>query len=311
MSFRSKATSGVTKRGEFIILTGRPGKGKTTLASEFKRYGDVAFIDLDNSSHNITGVSRMDASQLPDFKSFMAILNGFAKDSEGFKTIVIDSTTCLESYIHKHICGDKYASIVEYENGFGAGYQRAREILKAEVCAVIKKICAAGTNVVACAHTQVKNVTDPFLATSYMRYSLQGHEKFTEILLNEADHVFFINDDVEVIKSKSDRVGKADNEASERYILTQALPAADAKTRRPMPLKVPFDEKEGNKFFAAFEAAKPTETAEEIIEQIKMVSKFASNEDLANAKARVQEAAGDVAKLTKIRDRVLKTLFNN
>jgi hypothetical protein len=291
MSYLSKIDKGIKAVPQMYVFHSAPGVGKTTFASKFP---SPIFADLEDGSKHLD-VPRLTSQDLPDYKALLAFIDELTTSNSTYKTLVIDSATVLESYIHRHVCAGKYDSIEEL--GFGKGYQMAREELQ-KLMQKLRRL-AAKMDVIITAHSQVKGFTDPINNSSYDRYIIQTHAKFAEILTSTADNVFFFKHNVATVTDKNTKKTQAFS-SGERLIMTEWRAAFEAKNRLNIPAELPLDY---TAFQAAIENAKP-KTAEELVADIKALCLKADAELAETAKEKVQQAKGDVQALIRIKAKV-------
>ena len=158
----TKGKKTVAVRG---VLYAIAGFGKTTLAAALP---GALFLDVEGSSE------RYDVARL-DVKTEAEVLHALRellKDSQGYKTIVIDTADWLESAIGDTMCrAQNAASLAECGGGFGKGYIELGRRFGA-VLTLADSLIARGINVFFLAHSVVKKVSPPELLQSYDRYEM-------------------------------------------------------------------------------------------------------------------------------------------
>lgn len=294
MSFLAKIEKGLKETAQFYVFYGLPGLGKTTFSSKFP---SPIILDLEAGSNHIN-VSRINQSDLGDYKSVVTAINELYTSNHQFKTIVIDSVTALEKLIEQEVCLDnkvKTLSDVAWGGGPVAVQQKLNELIT-----LLKKIQnEKQINIIVIAHSQIKSFVDPTHNQSYDRHILQCNQKFGQIITANADHVFFCAYKIDFAKDSKTKRTQAFG-SGDRAIYTSWRPGHEAKTRYEIPYEVDLDYQA---LMNAIQEAKP-KTSSEIIDSITAL--LAKADDLTKQKveAAMKEAASDVIKLKRIKDKL-------
>lgn len=292
MDFSKLIEEGVKETPQITVLMSEPGKGKTTFAS---KYPFPLFADIENGSRKLN-VKRFGSDKIPNYEKLLALIEWCEADDHPFKTLVIDSTTALENYIHRSICGKKYESIEDIP--FGKGFMMARE----EMQKLMQKLrnLSERMDIVICAHTTKKRFTDPITNNSYDRYVIQMDEKSAQILMSGADNVFFIKDEVDAVVDDRTKKTQAFS-TGKRLLMTEWSHAYDAKNRLNLPSQLPLD------YQALSKAIRDNKlkSADELIEDIKHLASKIQPQDAEIARTKVQEANGDPETLLRIKQKLL------
>jgi hypothetical protein len=293
MSLLNKVSSGIKIKPQIMVLHGQPAVGKSTFASKFDA---CLFLDLEDGSANLN-VTRLTASDLPTYSTVLGVIDELIADNKQFKTLVIDTATKLEAMIHRHLCGTKFESIEDYGGGFGRGYTASREELQKLMQKL--RILATKMTIIINGHSSLKAFHDPVTNSTYDRFIMQNNEKFAQILMNEADSVFFLKHDVSTAKDSKTNKTQAFL-SGERKIMTTFSPAYDAKTRLQLPSELPLSYEA---FVKAVEENKP-KSAAELRADIKAMLLKADDQNKTIATQKVTEAGDDITALIRIKQKL-------
>ena len=231
-----KITKGIKEKKLLILIYGRDGIGKSSLAGQFPT---PLFIGPEDGT-SFLDVARVEG--ICDWKTFILSVDDVIAsiDKIEFETIVIDSLDWVEPLIHDYICKKyKVDNLAQAAKGYGAGYKESFDMqveLKNKL-----KIINQKKNVVLIAHSQVKSFNDPVTESSYDRYELKLHESNSvspRALWREfVDAILFINHDV--VTSGEGKDARASTFGT--FLFTKGTPAFDAKRRVLMPDKIKFE----------------------------------------------------------------------
>lgn len=212
--------SGVMSSPWFITIYGRPGIGKSTMASWAP---NPIFIDLAG------GLNRIDCKRTRKITTkgeFEAAVK-FCYTSD-FNTIVIDEVGALEEILVKNILErDNKGSLADY--GYGKGYELlAQEWLK--TLNALDYVRQNNKNILFVAHDIVERFADP-TSEDYDRYSINIHKKALTAFVGKMDAVLFARRET-IVKDKESKGGKKRAIGSERRLVyTEESPAYAAKNR--------------------------------------------------------------------------------
>ena len=199
-----KISEGKKNMPHLILVHGRDGVGKTTLASEFPR---PLFIGPEQGSFNI------DASRVDDVDNWDKLketLRDVYKlpDTKRYKTVVIDSLDWCELMIMEHICNSQNQPSIELcSGGFGKGYMEVRNEF-IEMQRALNFLRAKGFNVVLICHSNVAEFNDPAADHAYNRYELKlfksksGNVDCRALWREFVDAVIYLHDEVVVSGDK-------------------------------------------------------------------------------------------------------------
>ena len=228
--------NGKQRIGERILLYGKAGIGKTTLASNMP---NPLFIDLQGETSHIDTIARVD---LDSWDSLRAAVRD-AKLWGQFDTLVIDNLTRAQQLACEWVLtnvpdkgGERRDSLEKF--AYGGGPQILADTFRT-LLPDLDRLRAAGKHVVLIAHDIVDKVPNPN-GENFLRYEPDLYQSGTgknttnirSAVIQWADHVLAVYYDVAVMKD-----GKARGEGS-RTIYPNPLPSHLAKSRvawEPVP----------------------------------------------------------------------------
>jgi hypothetical protein len=236
-------------RAPVFVLHGNEGRGKTTLASKFKK---PLFFDLE---HGIPrGITVDSVEDTSSFATIMATLREIYADPHGFQCIVVDALDTLEALILKDVCTKNHWTSVETPP-FGKGWVAADIEWQRFLAAVSAIRTKHGVTIVLVGHSAIERVEDP-RAPSYTSYTLRLHRRARALVMDAADVVGFLAEDIKTITEDTgfNRERTRADAGPARYLFVEGRPAFAAKNRFDMGSKIsiPRDFDIGNltKFFA-------------------------------------------------------------
>lgn len=295
MSILSSVTTGKQIGPQIHTIAGNNGVGKTTWAASFPK---PLLIDLEKGSEHLD-VARVPASAVPSLTIFRQVLKEFMEMKHDYKTIVVDSVEALEGLISDAVCAEgKVESIEKYENGYGKGYVRAREIMR-EIMHDLQGLQARGVTTVLVAHTQVKSQTDPATNQTYDRVIMRCNDKMAALIRDLSDNVFYAT--YKVFTTKENNKTKAFGDG-QRVMYTQWRPGFDAKNRLDLPLELPLS-------FDAFAEAcgqKPEADTTVLLSEISEMSEKLDDKLKADVKAMLEKFKNNPQKLREVKNRLMK-----
>lgn len=225
-----------------ITIFGKPGVGKSTLASHFP---DPLFILTEDNE--LPGIRALRVSSFNEIWSHVKAL--LALEDLPYKTIVIDSVSKLDSLIIDYILanepagknGAKAATLTAACGGYGAGYLKAASI-HAALKGLMDKFKERDICVVYVAHLGVTKHKAPD-QEDYDVYSIiMNHEKSRAVYVDDVDAVFFCR--LKSYVSESDSGRNLVRSTNERVIMAGVSDGHVSKNRFNMPneIKMDFDE---------------------------------------------------------------------
>jgi AAA domain len=240
----NKATANIAP---FILLYGSEGDGKTTLATKFPKPVALLF------ERGLPQGVELDAVEdVASFDNAMAALRELYGDVRGYQSLIIDTVDAFEPLVVAATCAEHNWKNIETPS-FGKRWVAAdlkwRQFLKA-LTAIRDK---HDMTIVLTCHAAVERIDDP-RAPSYTSYQPRLHRRARALVMDAADAVFFLGDDLRVVSEEggfTERTRGAND--GRRYLFTERKPAFAAKNRFGMPSKVPvgidFDITELTKFW--------------------------------------------------------------
>jgi hypothetical protein len=216
-----------------LLIHGAEGRGKTTLASKFPK--PLALLLERGLPRGIT----IDAvGGLVDFEAVMAALREIYAEPGGYHTLVIDTVDALEAMLLEHVCRTNGWANIEkpsYGKGWIAADNEWRRFIRATDSIRNKNDMA----VVLASHTAVERVDDP-RAPTYTSYQPRLHKRARALVMDAADAVFFLAEDLRVVaEGEGFRERTRAAAGAGRFLFTEGRPAFAAKNRFGMPEKIP------------------------------------------------------------------------
>jgi hypothetical protein len=300
MSKLINVKKGIQIKPMIWIFAGAPSVGKSTLASQFP---SPLMVDLEFGSHHLN-IDRLTIEDLPTYASILSLMDDLKKDNHSYKTLIIDTATKLEMMIHQHLCGSKWDSIEEYGGGFGKGVYATR-VEMSNFMSKAKEL-ANKMDVIITAHSAIKGFSDPLTGSTYDRWVLQLNEKVAQIMMNEADNVFFLRHNIAVSKDAKTQKSIA-NLAGERIISTEWSTGFDAKCRIPnFPPTVTLSYESIKQAMSDARASTP----EEVINRIQQIISKSDEAVKKLAAAKIPEIKNDLQALLKLKGKIETMVAN-
>ena len=216
-----------------ILLYGVEGIGKSTWASHAP--GGVFLCSEDGLGPALNHVDRIVAE---NYQDVLATIDELRSSDHKFQTIIVDTVDWLEPLIHDFICArDGKTDIEAY--GYGKGYTAAQTELRKLLAQLDLLRRNRRMGVIFLAHSMIKTFQNP-TGDNYDRYIMKGNEKFSGLLKEWLDEIFFARYEVYVKKdSKTAKKGKGVGEA--RVMHTNWTAAWDGKNKLGLPDVLPLD----------------------------------------------------------------------
>jgi hypothetical protein len=215
-----------------IIIHGREGSGKTTLAAQFP--GPI-FLQTEDGCPS--GLSIATFGVLAKYDDIIAAITAFGHEQHNYQTVVIDSLDVLESLILDATCvANNWRSIESA--GYGRGYVEADKYWNDLLAGLDWLRRNRGMMVVLIAHSAVETVNDP-RAPSYTSYQLRLHKRGRALVQDWADAIGFLSTELVVLSEDQGfrKRTRADG-GSARYLNWEGKPAFTAKNRYALPAKM-------------------------------------------------------------------------
>lgn len=225
---------GTVARPQRIVIYAPEGLGKSTLAALLP---DPLFLDFEKGTHHLD-VARIEPTTL---KETEAVLSQLCKDSQGFKTLVVDTVDWLEELAIQDVCTTHTKKGLE-DFGYGKGYVYLAERFNALL--TLLNECAKTMDVVLLAHTHTKKHELPDSAGAFDRYELKLSKQVGPLVREWCDALLFGN-----WKTKVREVGEGDmksfkavaSSGRERQLYCAHAAAWDAKNRHKLKDEEPWD----------------------------------------------------------------------
>jgi hypothetical protein len=215
-----------------IIVHGREGSGKTTLAAQFP-----APIFLQTEDGCPAGLEIPTFGVLAKYEDVIAAITALGNEPHNFQTVVIDSIDVLESFVWDTTCTINNWKSIE-SAGYGRGYVEADRQWLDLLAGLDWLRRIRRMMVVLIAHSAVETVNDP-RAPSYTSYQLRLHKRGRALLQDWADGIGFLSTELVVLSEDQGfrkRI-RADGGPA-RYLNWEAKPAFTAKNRYGLPAKM-------------------------------------------------------------------------
>jgi hypothetical protein len=240
-----------------LLIHGLEGTGKTTLAARFPK---PVFLQTEDGTPGALELASF--GPLEDLNGVREAITALGNETNGFRTLVLDSIDALEPLIWSAVCRERGWSSIEAP-GYGRGYVETDAAWRDLLAGLdwLRRIRAM--TIVLIAHSAVETINDP-RAPSYTSYQLRVHKRARALLQDWVDAIGFLATDVAI---KNEDIGfgrkrvRADG-GSQRYLHFEARPAFTAKSRYALPAKmpVPLDFDFANKLAPFFPPAAPEGT---------------------------------------------------
>jgi hypothetical protein len=229
------------------LIYGPPGKGKTTLASEFP---NPVFILVEDGLP--AGLELPGWDEIEQFETVMNAMHSVLSDEHDFLNLVVDSIDKLEPLLWDFLCRENNWASIETP-GFGRGYIEAEKLWREFIALAGKIRRERKMGIIFISHSDIGRFDDPINA-SYSRYDILLHKRAVALFKHEVDNIFFLNSDVTVKEEKTAFGGKEIKAkgGGNTWIHTKDRPSYEAKNRYNIPDKFQYNLGEGYNFLAPY-----------------------------------------------------------
>lgn len=212
------------RRPVLAMLYGPPGVGKSTFGASAP---NPIFIPCERGLDQITVPKFPTPKTLAEFGTY---LNAVDTEEHDYQTVVIDTADALELLIFDAVCNEgKVKSIEEFGGGYGKGFTRAREYwarLLTRLTALSERM-----NVLLVAHSHLRTISDPMLATAYDIHEPKIQAKSIELIRQSVDLIMFARIQTSVIKDGPKARKGRGLIGDDREMFTQPTTGIECKNR--------------------------------------------------------------------------------
>jgi len=210
------------------VIYGVEGIGKTTLAAQFP---DPVILDTEDGS------AHLDCARVVcrDWPTLEGAMNELGRDSQGFRTAVIDSADWAERLAVQALLAKGGKKSIE-DFGFGKGYVMLAEQFS-KLLTAADYLISRGMHVVWVAHSKVARTSPPDETDGYDRYELKLTKHAAPLLREWADALLFATYKTVLVEGSDGRMKARGGQ--QRVIHTERCAAWDAKNRFGLPPEIP------------------------------------------------------------------------
>lgn len=231
-------SKGKIAKAQKVVVYGPEGIGKSTFFSQFP---DPVFSDIEESTRDL------DVRRFTDKpESFAALIEQakFVRDNPRIcRSYIVESADWAERLAVKDVCNRANKQGIE-DFSYGKGYMYVYEEF-GKLLNILSEIVDKGVNVGITAHAAMRKFEQPDEFGAYDRWELKLINSpkcsIASMLKEWADMVLFANYETFVV---TDDNKKAKAQGGKRVMYTSHHPCWDAKNRKGLPEKLPFDFKE-------------------------------------------------------------------
>lgn len=223
------------RRPVLAMLYGPPGIGKSTFGASAP---NPIFIPVERGLDQITVAKFPTPRTLAEFGTY---LNAVDLEEHGYETLVIDTADALELLILDAVCAEdpNCKSIEQFGGGYGKGFTRAREYwvrLLTRLTALSERM-----NVLLIAHSHLRTVNDPMLATAYDVFEPKIQQKSIEIIRQSVDLIMFAKLQTSVVKDQPKARKGRGIIGDDRELFTAPTSGLECKNRFNLPSPMEFN----------------------------------------------------------------------
>ena len=212
------------RRPVFAMLYGPPGVGKSTFGASAP---NPIFIPCERGLDQITVAKFPTPKTLTEFGAY---LNAVDTEEHDYETLIIDTADALELLIFDAVCAEgKVKSIEEFGGGYGKGFTRAREYW----ARLLNRLTALSErmNVLLIAHSHLRTISDPMLATAYDIHEPKIQAKSIELIRQSVDLIMFACIQTSVVKDGPKARKGRGIIGEDREMFTQPTTGIESKNR--------------------------------------------------------------------------------
>ena len=236
--------TGTIASAQKVVVYGPEGIGKSTFAAEFP---DPLFIDTEGGTKHLD-VKRADPAPT-SWEMLLGYVREVSADPSLCATLVVDTADWAEQLCIAHVCAKQGIKGIE-DLGYGKGYVYVKEEF-GKLLNLLQDVVERGTNVVVCAHSQIRKFEQPDEMGAYDRWELKLSKQTAPLVKEWADMLLFAN--YKTIVTVQDN-GKGKAQGARRVMRTTHAAAWDAKNRCGLPDEIDLD-------YSAIAAHVPTRQA--------------------------------------------------
>lgn len=227
-----KITTAQSNRAPILLIYGAAGRGKTTFACSFPR--PIALLLERGLPRGVT-VDAVD--DVTGFGPVIDALRAFHVDPQGYQTLIIDTVDALEGMLIEHVCIKHGWPNIE-KPSYGKGWVAADDEWRLLIRAISAIRDKHNVTIVLVCHATIETINDP-RAPSYTAYAPRLHKRARALVMDCADAVFFLAEDLRVVTEDGGFRERTRAAAPEgRFLFTEGRPAFAAKNRFAMPAKI-------------------------------------------------------------------------
>ena len=215
-----------------ILIHGRPGVGKTAIASEFP---SPIFL-MTEDGLGIIDVPHTEL--LKNYDDVIDVLKSLLAEDHKYKTVVIDSLDHLEPIIFEKTCKTEGFTSIE-QPGYGKGYTMSLRYTREIIDLLNELRNQKGIIVCMLAHSVIKRFEDP-TSEAYDRYEIKLNAKHGYLYQEVSDIVGFADFKTGTVVEKSrGQERKRAVSTGERVLYCEERPSFLAKNRYGLPPELP------------------------------------------------------------------------